>query len=236
MEEIDLKELLYEIKKDFIFIILLTVICGAIGFIYQEFFVTPMYKSSTSLVLSKGSNLDSEASESTSITQSDINLNQKLVSTYAEIIKSRAVAKEVIEKLGLNMTEKSFISSISVNSKKDTELLEITVSNKDPKLSQKIVNCLPEIFAKKVDEIYNIKNVSVIDTAELPQEPYNINSIKSLFIFSFAGLCLALVIIFIKFYFNDTINNESDIEKCLGLPVLAVIPKYDEKNNFERKK
>ena len=37
-----------------------------------------------------------------SITQTDIVLNQKLIATYSEIIKSRSVAKEVIEKLGLN--------------------------------------------------------------------------------------------------------------------------------------
>lgn len=236
MEEIDLKELGYSFWKNKVLIIILAIVGMALGIVYQKFLVTPMYKSTTSLVLAQGngSNSDIEKIDGTNtnnndITLNDITLNQKLVSTYGEIIKSRTVAKDVIEKLNLSMSEDQFIANITVNSKKDTELLEITVQNEDSKAAVEIVNALADAFIKKVADVYNINNVSVIDVGEQDSTPFNIDLLKTSAISTFAGIMIAVLIIFIKFYFNNTISNEEDIEKGLGLPVLAVIPKYNEK-------
>ena len=229
MEEIDLKELFYSLWKGKFFIILLAVIGLALGLSYSKFYITPMYKASTSLVLAKGTGLDGSDDSTDSITQSDITLNSKLVSTYGEIIKSRTVAKEVISELNLDMSVKEFISNISVESKKDTELLEITVRNEDSRVAVDIANYLAKAFAAKVADVYNINNVSVIDEAEENILPYNVNHTKNAAIFTCGGLFLACLIIFIKFYFNNTVSSQEDIEKGLGLPVLAVVPKYNEK-------
>ena len=98
MEEIDLKELFNVLVKKMYIIVLTTIFCALLGFIYSKFIVTPMYNSSTSFVLSK-----SENGQNTSITQNDLTLNSKLVSTYGAIIKSKTIASSVIKELGLNM-------------------------------------------------------------------------------------------------------------------------------------
>lgn len=105
MDEINLQEFLYNIKKKFAIILIVTLVGAIIGGIYSLFFVTPMYETSTTLILARSnSNNNSNNNLGDSITQTDIVLNQKLIATYSEIIKSRSVAKEVIEKLELNMT------------------------------------------------------------------------------------------------------------------------------------
>ncbi len=234
MEEIDLKELIYSFWKGKMLIVIFAIIGLVLGIIYQNFLVTPMYRASTSLVLAQGNSSDTDGETATnnntaSITQNDINLNQKLVSTYGEIIKSRAVAKDVIDELKLNMSIERFISNINVQSKQNTELLLITVSNEVPEVAAKIANHLADAFADKVADVFNINNVSVIDVAEVDNVPYNINLLKTCVIFTFAAIILAFLILFIKFYFNNSVNNEDDVEKVTGLPVLAVIPKYEEK-------
>ena len=90
MEEIDLKELFNVLVKKMYIIVLTTIFCALLGFIYSKFIVTPMYNSSTSFVLSK-----SENGQNTSITQNDLTLNSKLVSTYGAIIKSKTIASSV---------------------------------------------------------------------------------------------------------------------------------------------
>src|SRR5574344_1904285 len=229
MEEINVKELLYTFWKSKKFIFVMLIVSIAVGVLYQSFLVKPKYKSTTSLVLSKGNNTKKTIDDTQGITQNDVTLNQKLVSTYGEIIKLKKKKKDVISKLSLNMTEDEFISNISVESKKDTELLEIIVSNEDSKKSMDIANALAKAFANKVAQVYNINNVSVIDVAEQATQPYNISLPKTLVIFAFAGLFISFLIIFIKFYFNNTVSNEDDIEKTLGLPILAVVPKYEDK-------
>lgn len=224
MEELNLKELFYEFWKKKYFVLIMLVFGVAIGMLYSSFLVTPMYKSVTSLVLSKPTT--NGDSESGSITQSDITLNQKLVSTYGEIMKSRTVAKQVIDRLDLNVSEEELIESISVQSKKDTELLEISVSFSDPKVAADIANTLAEVFTEKVKEVYQIENVSIIDKAEMDNNPYNVNMPKTAILFAFVFLVIACLVIFIRVYFNNTIKSPEEIEKTLGLPVIAVIPKF----------
>lgn len=227
MEELNIKELFYEFWQKKYFVLIMLVLGVALGMLYSSFLVTPMYKSVTTLVLSKVSDSNGESTNGT-ITQNDITLNQKLVSTYGEIMKSRTVAKQVIDRLGLKVSEEELIDSISVQAKKDTELLEISVSFSNPETAANIANTLADVFTEKVKEVYQIENVSIIDKAEVNNEAYNVNMTKTVIIFAFGFFIISCLVIFIKVYFNNTIKGPEDIERILGLPVLAVIPKYKE--------
>ena len=126
-----------------------------------------MYSAVTTVVLSKPTTANnSYVTSSEAITQGDITLNSKLVSTYSEIMKSRAVAEEVKTALGLEISEESLMSNISVNAKDDTEMLKIQVQNEDPIVAANVANSLSDVFKEKVREIYNIENVTVIDKAD----------------------------------------------------------------------
>lgn len=233
MEELDIIELLYALKNKIKYIVITVVVFALLGLIYSKFLVTPMYKSSTTFVLSKSKDITIQSENNTNseaITQNDITLNSKLVSTYSEIIRSKTIAKEVINSLGLDMTISEFISGVSVTSKDDTELIEITVSNSDSKLSADIANSLAEVFREKVNEIYKIDNLSVIDVAEPSDVPYNIGTIKNILLFAVIGLVLSCGVIFIIVYFDDTIKDEKDIESLLNIPVIASIPKLEDES------
>ena len=119
---------------------------------------------------------------------------------------------------------KKLISNISVQSKKDTELLEIGVSYANAEIAANIANTLAEVFAEKVKDVYKIENVSVIDFAEISEKPYNITIVKTTILYGLVSLFMACLIVFVKMYFNNTIKTQEEIEKLLGLPVLAVIP------------
>ena len=113
MEELDIIELLYALKDKIKYIVVTVVVFAIMGLIYSKFLVTPMYKSTTTFVLSKTKDSTSQSENvDEAITQNDVTLNSKLVSTYSEIIKSKTIAKEVINSLGLNMTTDQFISSV----------------------------------------------------------------------------------------------------------------------------
>lgn len=233
MEEIDLKEIFYYIFKKKIFVILSVIICGIIGMLYTKYMVTPMYSSYSTVVLSKPEdttlieNGTTEAS-SNSITQNDVTLNQKLISTYSEIMKSRTVAEQVINELNLNISENELMSNVSVSAKDDTEMLKISVSNKDPQIAAQIANSITEVFKVKIKEIYNIENVTTIDTAIASNSPYNVNYIKNSAIFALIGAISSCGILFLLFYFDTRIKSKEEVEDLLNLEVLAVIPEIKE--------
>lgn len=223
MEEFNILEFLkYYLSK--IIFVLLFILIGFVGsYVYTYYIQVPIYRSQTSLVLTKTNN------GSTTITQNDITLNKNLVSTYREIIQSRRILDRVIKNLDLDIEYKELSKNVSVDSVNDTELILISVYNEDNNLAKQIADEIANVFKTEIIKIYNIENVSIIDKALVSKAPYNVNVIKQFVFGSGIGFVLGSLIILIKFYMDDTVKGEEDIEKKLGLSVLGRVPKYKNK-------
>ena len=226
MEELDLKELLMLFWNKKVKILLIVAIFVAIGIIYTIGFVTPMYTSSTTLVLATS---ESSTSKTNTITTTDITLNSKLVSTYSELVKSKNVLRQVISNLGIDLKEEELKNNITVSSVKDTELIEISVTNINATTAEKVANEIAKVFTQKVSEIYNINNVQVVDQAEISTSPSNINHAKDVIIFTFVGVVVAVMYVLMANMLDTTIKSAEEVEKEFKVPVLASIPLY----NFE---
>ena len=235
MEEIDLKELVQLFWTKKIQIILIIAIFAVVGVIYSVGFVTPKYQATTSLLLATNS-AQSAAGVDSSITTTDVTLNSKLVSTYSKLVKSDKVVRTVISNLSLNMEEATLKKIVSVTAAEDTEFIEISVKDEDPALATKIANEIAKVFIENVKEFYGVENVHVVDAAEVPQAPYNINHIKDVVIFAFVGAVIAVGYVFIVNMLDTTIKSEEDIEKNFGLTVLATMPLYEEEDNKRKEK
>ena len=228
MEEINVTELLkYYLSK--IFIVIICIIMGILGsWYYTANMQVPMYKSETSLVLTR-------ANDNTAITQTDIALNKNLVSTYREIIRSRRILSQVIDNLNLNYNEKALKAKVGVASANDTELIVISVKDEDPKQAKLIANEIAKVFKEEITKIYNIENISIVDKAVKAKDPYNINLLKQYIIGFGLGFMLGSGIIVMMFYFDDSVKSQDDIETKVGLSVLSSVPVYKPKKNKKNK-
>lgn len=215
MEEINLLEVLEYFKNKLIWIIASIILVILIGNIYTTITRVPMYRSNTTVLL-VGSN--------EKVNQNDVSLNNNLVTTYSEIIKSRKVLTKVINNLKLEYSVEELSNNITVGTKTDTQIITVTVSDKDPKKSKDIADEVSEVFAKEIKAIYRLDNVAIIDYAVLAEKPYNITYLKDNVIYFAIGLVLSCGIIFIMFYFDTTIKSAESIEEKLGLNVLGVVP------------
>ena len=118
-----------------------------IGCIYSIFIQKPLYTSKTSIVLTGFSTVSN--GEST-ITQTDLNINSKLVSTYQEIVKSRRVLSQVIDSLKLDDSVEALAKKISVYSVSDTEIIEIAVTSEKANESYLVANAVSEILRASI--------------------------------------------------------------------------------------
>ena len=232
MEEIDLKELFEMFWNKRAQIILIILIFIVVGIIYSVGFVTPMYSSSTTLVLvgTGSNNIDSNQTTTSTdgITTTDITINSKLVATYSELVKSKNILGQVISNLGINIDEEALRKNIQVTAVEDTELIEITVSNENPEYAAKIANETANVFKEKIaEEIYKINNVYIVDQATVSSQPSNINYAKNIVIFAFIGAVVAAAYVLILNMLDTTVKTQEDIESSIKLPVLASIPIYD---------
>lgn len=226
--EMDLKELfnMFWSKKLEIFVIVILFV--ALGIFYTIYLVKPDYKSSTTLVLTKNT------TDNETITQSEVSLNQKLVATYSTLIKSDNVLRQVIRNLRLNIDEEDLRKSVSVSLVNGTQLIEICVTNEVPQNAQIYASEITKVFISKVKDIYKIDNISLVDEAKIERTPYNVNHVKDIILFTFIGLVVAFVYVFIENLLDTTIKTAEEAEKRLTLNVLASIPNYDYKIKKER--
>ena len=218
MEEIDLKELFTFIKSKLGLLIIITISVCLIGCIYGLFIQKPLYKSDTTVILS---------TDSSSITQNDINMNKNLVNTYAEIVKSRRVLDKVIEELNLDMKFQELSNKISVSAVNNTEIIRITVEDEDAIKAKNIANITANHFSKEVVELMGINNVKILDEAIESENPYNINVIKQIIIYFMIGFILAAGILFVIFYFDRTVKSIEQVEQKVKLPILGGVQEYN---------
>ena len=232
-EELDLFELFITFWKKKYWIILAVIVGIILAVVYTKFIITPKYMSSVTLILSKPENTTSFTTND-AITQSDITLNQKLISTYSEILKSKRVGKTVLDNLKVDMDYNELKEGVSVNSVKDTDVIKVSVTTYDAELSKVIVSEMVKVFTDEVDRIYSIKNVSIVDEAEIDLKPVNVSLLKNIVIFALIGFVLACGVIFLIFYFDNTVKSSEQINSLTELPVLAVIPKINLKKEYKK--
>ena len=227
MEEINLKDFYGYYKKYTLAIIIVCLLFLIVALVYNIAFKTPMYSTSTTILLVKNETADKEDSND----QNDITLNQKLVSTYRQIIKSRLVLEQVIKKQNLNYSFEKLYKEINVSAVEDTEIIRITVTDESATNACNIANEIASVFDKEVKQIYNINNVSIIDVALVPNTPSNDNVIRDGVLAVLIGFVFMSAIVFVIFYFDDTIRDTETMETDLGLPVIAKV--FRDKNDTE---
>ena len=219
MEEIDLRELFEYFKNKIFTILIITILVMIAGNIYTTLTRVPLYKSDTTIVL--------VSETQTQNNYTDLQMNKNLVDTYSEIIKSRKVLTPVIKNLDLDYSYAELKNTVSVSSVTNTEIIRVSVSNKDPEKSKEIANEIGKVFSEEIQKIYKLNNVSIVDKAIVATSPYNINYFKDNVIYLAIGLVLSCGLVFISFYFDTTIKTSEEIENKLGLTVVGIVPKVE---------
>lgn len=224
-EDIDIKRILEIIFSKKILIILTILLSITLGYVYSYYYKTPEYKSSVTVLL-----VADESKQEKELTQTDLSINSSLISTYSSIAKSTNVIQKTIENLGLNISASKLQKSIEATQIDKTQFLKITVKNENPELAKNIANELAKVFTEQIKEIYNLENISIVDEAEVESQPCNINHIKDIIIFTFAGMIVSAILVMVIYIFDDTIKDEKDIERNIKLKNIGTLP-VDKENN-----
>lgn len=215
-EPIDLLEIFCALKKKALLLFLVALLGGVISGMYTKIFVTPLYSStSTILVLSKDTTLTSLA---------DLQLGTQLASDYSVLIKSRPVMDQVILDLDLDMSWESLKSSISINNPASTRLLEVTVQHPNPEMAKRIVDEVASVASDYIGEQMEVIPPKIIEEGVLNTSPVSPNVKGNILKGILLGFVLVAGIVTVRTIMDDTIKSEEDIERYLGIPMFAKIP------------
>ncbi|MBS6643942.1 MAG: polysaccharide export protein [Clostridiaceae bacterium] len=214
--EIDLRELLFELKRRWWVLLTALILGGGLAGAYSYFVLTPQYTSSASLyVLSKETTLTSLA---------DLQIGSQLTQDYKVMVNSRPVLQNVVVKMNLDMDYKELRRKISIDNPNNTRILIISVKDSDPYLAKKIVDSIAVEASNYIGEIMEMVPPKMIEDGVVATEKTSPNGKKNAAAGGLAALFIVCAVITLRVILNDTIKTEEDIQKYLELPVLAVIP------------
>lgn len=225
-ETITIQDIFKTIKKRLSLIVILTIIALAISAIVSYFVLTPIYQSSTQILVSQ------EKTEVNSFSSQDIQTNLQLINTYNVIIKSPAILSLVIDELDLNTTAAALTNKITVSNAEDSQVVNITVQDPDPQRAVDIANKTAEVFQTQIKTLMQVNNVSVLTPAILGDNPSPVkpDPMLNMAIAAVIGLMLGVGLAFLLEYLDTTVKTEEDIEEILNLPVLGLISNITEKD------
>ncbi|MFE4036152.1 YveK family protein [Priestia sp. YIM B13489] len=213
---INLKELLQSLKKRLLLIIIITAIFTAISGIVSYFFITPIYQSSTQILVNQAK------SKNEAYSPYEVQTNLQLINTYNIIIKSPAILDKVIKKENLEMTSGQLNQLVTVSNQQESQVVNITVQQKNPQKSKNIANAIATTFQNEIKSIMNVDNVSILTKAE-EGSLIKPNLISNMTLALVVGLMMGVGLALLLEYLDNTIKRDKDIEEQLGLPVLGGI-------------
>ena len=238
------KDILFIIRKHWIAILVFIVLVTAGGFTWTkvEQGVKPVYQSSGTMLVSYEGNKD------TAIT-TEYNFSNYITNTYVAFIKEEAVLSKAAAKLKDNtainkptkFTAGSLRSNLSVSA--SSLILKVSYTANDPDdaktILQTIIDTASEVAdSPKLDEAGNV----VLDAEGNPEPKYKFlngnltplsetkkgtqvsHTVRNTAIGLAAGVVVAFLYVLLRELFDNKFKSSEEVERTLGIPVLAGIP------------
>lgn len=221
--EIDIRGLFGAILNRLTIIILIGILVAGISFAYTQYFIDPQYVSTTKVyILNK--QVNAEDAEDTMDT-SDLAFATYLANDYKILLECEPVLEEVKKELNLDQSIATLASMIGVELEEDSRIMVISVASTDPRLAKKVADKVRDVANEKTKDVMGgVEAVNAIDEATLPTSPASPNVQKNTMMGFVIGFGLAVLVVVVAFILDDTIKTPDDIEKRLGVSVLASIP------------
>lgn len=215
MGQIDLLEVANVIWQK-IWAVIMCFVIGAVLFGgYTKMMVTPQY-TATSMIYILG--------RTTSISSiAELQVSSALTADFTIMAKSREVINGVIKEMDLNMTYDQLKNSVNITNPSDSHILQIEVTNPDPKLAKDISNTMANAVAENIASVMATDKPSIAEKAVTPGAPSSPNLMKNIAMGGIVGAALAVGLIVLGYMMDDTIKTEEDVRKYLQINTLASV-------------
>lgn len=225
----NISEVLDGIKDKWKNVVLIVLSFLLISSIYNIFFINKEYEANVKIFIGK----QKFKNITETYNNEEINLYQRLITTYSEVIKSKKLINESIKDSKMNYLQDKYeninydllMENLTVNPIANTQIIEIKYKSLNPQQSYDLLYSITENLISYSKELYPNVNITILEQVHV-----NLNQLmnKKLTIIGF-GLILGLIVgiggIIGVMYLNNTYKNQKSLEEEIGLTVIGVIPK-----------
>lgn len=226
-DALSLKDVLGILRRRFWIVFAVVFVAVVAAALLSYVVLPPVYQADTSLIVNERSNV---AQSTAGVDIGQIQTSQALAVTYAKIITSRAIMQDTIDTLRLPETVKQLTKMTTVQVQGQTEIIAVTVKDRDATRAALIANTVARSFITQLPTLVNrVENVSVMDQAVPVTDQVSPRPLLNMVVAFVAALVLGGLLAFLVDYFDDTVKTSDDVKKLFGLRVLAVVPDMNAK-------
>ena len=219
---IDLAHIIKTIWKKLWVVVLASILSAVIGFSLASFVITPKYSASIMLYVNNSS--FDVGDLGFSISSSELTAAQSLTKTYTVLLKNRTTLNRLIDKTGVDYDWEDLYDMIESAPVNETEVMQVTVTCKNPYEAEKIANGIAQILPQRIAEIVEGASMEVVDSAVANTEKVS----PSIALFTVVGFIFGVLIsvaaLIVSALMDNTIHDEDYVIKTYDYPILAKIP------------
>lgn len=234
-------------------IITMMIVGGGAMFCISKFMMPLKYQSYTSMYV-KNSN---EAIVTDGVNLNDLNASKSLLDTYIAVLQDDAVIEVIGEELLKNHTADDLDGIFSVDKEEnkisvdsirncltmaavnETEVLKVTAVTKDAEISAELCNIIADVAPDFLIRVVGAGSVEAIGEAKPDYNPVSPNVMKFTLLGILAGMLIAVIIIFIIDFVDNTIKDSDELNTKYNKAIIGEIPSFSgskKKNDSEERK
>lgn len=222
-EEISLSELFAMLKRHISKIIIWSLAGLVLASIYTFIFVTPQYESKSTIVVNQTQNT------SQTLTNTDIQTNLSLISTYQRIIKEPIILQDVIDMTESDLTVSGLRNKITVLTEDSSLVFDVIVTDASPYVSAELANAIAASFESKIGGILEVESVTILSQAEPNLNAVSPNMSLNIALGIVLGLIFGVGISFLAEFMDNTVKSSQFINENFGWTDLGIVSHMTEK-------
>ena len=217
-DSIDLMQLARMLLRKWFVIVFAGILAAVIGFSYSSFFITPMYRANSTMLV------DLRNSVHDDLSAEQVNVAQNYVSTFAYIMETNTVLEPVIKELGLNETVSSLASKLQVSEVEDTLLIKISINYPSPSKALAIIKALDKIAPEVINQRITSGYIIEVEAPTVSSSPVTPNITRYTLFGGVVGVIISIAILFVVLLLNNKVRSVAELQSTVDLPLLGVIP------------
>jgi len=223
---VELRDYVRILHKNWILLLILLVLglAGGAGYALMQ---APKYNASTQLYVS----VRTEGAATGDLVQGTTFARQ-MVTSYVDFVDTALVLDPVIDELGLDMTVAQLAGRVTATTPLNTVLIDISVTDGDPKQAAELANAIAESFGNVVqgtleqpasEEASSPVTITITEPAVAPTAASSPNVRSLILLGGLLGLALGVGVAMLRTVLDNRIHTLHDLEDITDRPMLGGI-------------
>jgi receptor protein-tyrosine kinase len=187
------------------------------------FRTTPLYSSTAQLFISTPGSDTSQAYQGSLF-------SQQRVTSYADLVTSREVAQQVLDRTDSDLTPTELSEKVSATAIPETVLLDISVSDPDAEVAQELSQAYARVMTGFIAELERPTDggpspikATIAENASLATSPYTPQPVRNLGLAAVLGLLVGLGAAVLRELLDTTLKSPDDVAAVADTSVMGNI-------------